>query len=660
MQSRILNYVDFKEVNNLLEGFNQVTGFATAILDIEGNVLSKSGWRQICTEFHRINPESLKNCKVSDTQIANQMEKDESFHSYKCLNGLIDLVFPIVIKGEHIANLFSGQFFDKEPDICFFKKQAKKYGFDESAYLRALKKVPIVAKDQVESGMKFLTNIIQMISELTLEKVEEVELNEIIKHNEKALLESNKKLELNMVDLLKSQHIAHLGTWRIDLKTNDIVWSDELYRMFGFDSTKPLPQLSEMKKLFKEDKWNQLLSSFELTRTKGVNYELEIETVNVNGTNGWIWLMGEAIRDSENNIVGLWGVAQNITERKNDEIKMYQYAVKDQLTGLYNRQYFEHKLEELNIEENLPISIVICDINGLKIINDSFGHEFGDKMLIKAVKCIKGSCRKNDIIAKIGGDEFAVVLTNTDYNETKHIIENIKLLASKEKVMNVELSIACGSATKIIMEQSIVEIMIYAEDCMYKDKIYESTSLRSKMIDIIMNALFEKSSRELQHSTRVAWFCEAIASEMNLDKGFAGKMRISGLVHDIGKIGVDEKILNKVGNLDENERRIMDGHPEAGWRILSSVNEFSELAGYVRDHHERLDGSGYPNRLKGEEVSLEARILAVADSYDAMTSERAYKIACSKEEAINELRRCSGTKFDKNIVEIFINKVLAY
>ncbi len=173
MQSKIINFVDFEKVNMLLEGFNQATGFVTAILDIEGNVLSQSGWRHICTEFHRVNSETAQNCRVSDTVLANQMKSGEKYHAYKCFNGLVDVAVPIIIKGEHIANLFSGQFFFEEPDVSFFKKQANQYGFDETSYLKALEKVPVVSEEKVEDVMQFLINIILMISELTLEKLEQ-------------------------------------------------------------------------------------------------------------------------------------------------------------------------------------------------------------------------------------------------------------------------------------------------------------------------------------------------------------------------------------------------------------------------------------------------------------------------------------------------------
>jgi HD-GYP domain-containing protein (c-di-GMP phosphodiesterase class II) len=135
-------------------------------------------------------------------------------------------------------------------------------------------------------------------------------------------------------------------------------------------------------------------------------------------------------------------------------------------------------------------------------------------------------------------------------------------------------------------------------------------------------------------------------------------MRIAGLVHDIGKIGIGESILNKPGSLSFEERSDIERHPEIGWRILSSTDEFSDLAGFILDHHEKWDGSGYPNRIKGEAIQLEARIIAVADAYDAMTSIRSYRKAMSKEEAIKELRRCSGTHFDPGIVDVFVKQVL--
>jgi PAS domain S-box-containing protein len=184
MKTKVLDYIDFEKVNILLEGFNKSTGFVTAILDLEGNVLSKSGWRQICTEFHRINSETSKKCSISDTELAGKMAKGKKYHFYKCLNGLVDVAVPVVINGEHIANLFSGQFFFERPDISFFKKQAAKYGFDEEKYIKALEKVPVVSKGKVITAMDFLLNMTKLISETTSQKLEQTELNKTIRESE--------------------------------------------------------------------------------------------------------------------------------------------------------------------------------------------------------------------------------------------------------------------------------------------------------------------------------------------------------------------------------------------------------------------------------------------------------------------------------------------
>ena len=621
--------------------------------------MSKSGWRQICTDFHRKNPETASNCNISDTALANKIKNDEKYHFYKCINGLVDVGFPIVIRGEHIANLFSGQFFFEEPDISLFKKQAKTFRFEEQTYLEALGKVPVVSKEKVDVAMNFLLSITQMIIEMTAEKLDHIDLIEAIKESEAALQESQVQLKHNMNDLLESQRIAHLGTWRLNLATNQVVWSEELYKMYGFDPTLPPPPYSEHMKLFTPESWGKLSTAIEHTRTSGVPYELELETVTIDGSNGWMWARGEAYKDSNGNIISLWGAAQDITERKKAEEKLVYISFHDHLTDLYNRRFFEEELKRLDKDCNLPISIIMCDINGLKLVNDSFGHYSGDALLKKAAETIKKECREEDVIARIGGDEFVVILPKTDSDNTQQVSNRIKDLASKEKVANIELSISYGHDTKTLDTQSIVEIIANAENNMYRHKLSERSSMRSKTIDLIMNALFEKSNREAIHSNRVSSLCKAIGSKMNFDKESVNQIGIAGLIHDIGKIGIDEKILNKPGSLTADEKVEIERHPEIGWRLLSSTNEFSVLAQFVLSHHEKWDGSGYPHGIKGKEIPLESRIIAVADAYDAMTSERSYRKALCKDAATKELTRCSGTQFDPEIVDVFVNQVLS-
>jgi diguanylate cyclase (GGDEF)-like protein/putative nucleotidyltransferase with HDIG domain len=330
----------------------------------------------------------------------------------------------------------------------------------------------------------------------------------------------------------------------------------------------------------------------------------------------------------------------------------------DQLTGLYNRRFYEEELIRLDKKRNLPLTIAMGDVNGLKLVNDSFGHTIGDELLRKVAEAIEKGCRADDIIARLGGDEFVIILPKTTRGEAKKVIKRIWDLAAKEKVSSLNISISFGYATKMNERENIQEIFKKAEDRMYKHKVYESSSTRSTTVDLIINTLYEKNNREMLHSNRVSKLCENIAMKMNFDKDDVNKLRTAGLMHDIGKIGISEKILNKPQKLNNEEWTEIKRHPEIGYRILSSVHEFSEIADYVLEHQERWDGKGYPRGLKGEKISIQARIIAVADSFDAMTTHRAYGTVLSEKEAIDEIKSCSGKQFDPNIAKIFIERVL--
>ncbi len=391
---------------------------------------------------------------------------------------------------------------------------------------------------------------------------------------------------------------------------------------------------------------------------KGISSHIEDMVVErPNGTRILLEVFGTPVSDEKGNSWASFVAFTDITERKKAEENLIYFSNHDHLTGLYNRTYFEEAIKRLDTKENLPLSIIMIDTNGLKIINDSFGHDMGDELLKKAASAIKQGCRAEDIPVRYGGDEFIIVLPNTNDAETLKIANSVKELTSHEKVENIDLSISYGYATKHLTHESIMEILANAENHMYSHKLSERSSMRSKTIEIIMNTLFEKSHRESQHSMRVSKICEAIAVALNFEKQEVNQMRIAGLVHDIGKIGIDEKILNKSGKLDIDERKEIERHPEAGWRILSSSNEFADLAKHILHHHEKWDGNGYPNKLIGENIPIESRIITVADSYDAMTSERSYKAAMSHEDAIKEIQRCSGTQFDPAIVDVFVNQV---
>lgn len=358
-------------------------------------------------------------------------------------------------------------------------------------------------------------------------------------------------------------------------------------------------------------------------------------------------------------IIGGYGIYSDISQRKAAEKEILYMNYHDQLTGLYNRRFFEEELRRLDIERNLPISLIMADVNGLKLINDAFGHSFGDELLIKTGEIIRKECREDEIIARLGGDEFVILLSGTSSEEAERIIRRIKKASAGIQLQSMELSISFGWETKSSFIQDINEVLKNAEDYMYRHKLFESPSIRGKTVNAIINSLHEKNKREEQHSQRVSYLCEAIGIAMDKSESELKELKTVGLLHDIGKIAIDEKILNKPDKLTNDEWNDIKRHPEIGYRILSSVNDMAELAEFVLAHHERWDGKGYPKGLKGEEIPLQARIITVADTYDAMTSERAYRGAIDEDIAIDEIRRNAGTQFDPEVVRAFTEKVIS-
>ena len=357
---------------------------------------------------------------------------------------------------------------------------------------------------------------------------------------------------------------------------------------------------------------------------------------------------------ADGTLAGIIGISRDITERKQKEDEIQYVAFHDYLTGLYNRRFYEEELHRLDVPRNLPMTVVMGDVNGLKMVNDSFGHASGDLFLQKAAQMIKENCRNDDIIARFGGDEFIILLPNTTSDETEIILERIHKSLSKEYIKGVELSVSFGRHTKTNENESIELIAKNAEDNMYRNKLLSGASIRSKTVDIIMNTLYEKNNREMLHSKRVSAICEKIAIQMSLDRDTIEQLKVAGLVHDIGKIGIEENILNSPNKLTDEQWLEMKKHSEIGYRILSGSEEFSEIAKFVLEHQGKWDGTGYPRGLSGLDISLEARVIALADAFDAMTRPRTYGRVYAIKEALEEIKGCAGSHFDPSIANMFV------
>ncbi|TNF09070.1 MAG: diguanylate cyclase [Bacillota bacterium] len=590
-------------------------------------------------------------------------------------------------------------------------------------------------------------------------------------------------------DLLESQRIAKLGTWRLDVKTHEILWSEELYRMYGFDPTLPPPPFKEHQMLFTKESWKILSDALYHVGKDGTPYNLELETVLLDGSHGFMWVTGEAERNELGDIVSLTGTAQDITERKrleealidsnqkfiaifekspvsiefydalgnhlyaneaaislfgvinpqelkgknlfdnpnldkslvekiakfeqvsveieydfdkvkkqhiyqtsksgqiilqlsitpilkNDQLNGYilhseditlerleqkeiEYiSYHDYLTNLYNRRYFVSAYKKFLNQKIFPLGLMMIDINGLKIINDAYGHNQGDIAIKRVARVLMDVFGKDDVVARIGGDEFAILIPKQSYEEIQSYKERIIEQIKDMSVGNIELSLAIGYDLVENDQTEIDDLLSTAENFLYRHKTAVGSSVRNKAIKAILNTLSDKYEDEKIHSERVSYFCKKIGIELGLGQDDVNLLELAGMYHDIGKISIPDAILNKPGRLTDDEYEIIKTHTLVGYQILKAADEYSGLAEYALSHHERWDGKGYPKGLMGEEIPLYSRIISVCDSFEAMTADRPYRKGMPVEDALKELKRCMGTQFDPKIATMFIEKKL--
>lgn len=359
------------------------------------------------------------------------------------------------------------------------------------------------------------------------------------------------------------------------------------------------------------------------------------------------------IINDNDQVIGVTVFSQDISERKRYEQSILYLSYRDPLTNLHNRRYFSDELLRLSQEKYFPLSIIIADINGLKIMNDAFGHDAGDLLLCTIADELIQVFKDESRIARIGGDEFVILLPKTPHEKAKSMIDHAKSKIEQRTVYGMAISVSFGLSTND--GSTLVQDTIKAsEDDMYAHKLFEVSSHRNETIKTILKTLHEKNPREEKHSARVSKICAHIGSALGMKNEEIALLKAISNLHDIGKIAIDDAILNKPGKLDEKEWEQIKRHPEIGYRILSTSPEYAEIAQDILSHHERYDGRGYPRGIKGESIPIRARIISIADSYDAMVSERPYRKPLTHEEAIEEIKRNLGTQFDPNIGQLFI------
>ncbi|WP_054693312.1 sensor domain-containing diguanylate cyclase/phosphohydrolase [Syntrophomonas palmitatica] len=346
-----------------------------------------------------------------------------------------------------------------------------------------------------------------------------------------------------------------------------------------------------------------------------------------------------------------------IAERKKAEDQLRFLSLHDFATGLYNRAYFAEEIKRLEAGRHYPVSLIMCDLDGLKLINDALGHEAGDQLIVEAANVLRSAVREGDVVARVGGDEFAILIAHTAPRDVTQVIERIKALIKQHNKADqaLPLSISLGYATSIGKDKRIDELYCEADNNMYKNKL-ANRRFSDRIIKTALKNIYKlKDFAREGHLDRLRDICLALADQAHLSDESIKRLILLAEYHDIGKLIISDHILMKPGPLNAEERALVKAHCETGQRIALAVPELVLVADLILKHHEAWDGSGYPLGLKEFEIPLECRIVAVADAFEAMTGVRPYRNPISVEEALAELKKSAGRQFDPILVEHMFN-----
>ena len=370
--------------------------------------------------------------------------------------------------------------------------------------------------------------------------------------------------------------------------------------------------------------------------------------------------------------------------------KAYEEARTDELTGLLNRKYFYGMLEDAYEKcSRTSLALAIFNVDDFKLYNQLYGNQEGDQALIHIARIIQGTVGDNGYCARYSGKEFAVILPEYDIYSAQNLAENISrqiqnMNRDSSETYLKPLTVSCGICAIPYAAASIQELVSNADCAVYHVKRSGKNGIRvysdgimgiretdeglakkhksmyseyAPTIYALTAAIDAKDHYTFQHSKNVAYYAEAIGRALHTSEEYREILKESALLHDIGKIGIPENILNKTGKLTAEEYEIMKRHVEASVEIIRHLPSMDYVIPAVIGHHERYDGKGYPRRIGGKDIPLAARILCIADSFDAMVSKRSYKSSMSVEFAINELEKGAGTQFDPEMVPLFVELV---
>ncbi len=368
-----------------------------------------------------------------------------------------------------------------------------------------------------------------------------------------------------------------------------------------------------------------------------------------------VWTETSArIRRNKTGEMEVIGVSRNIEHRKRAEEQMNYMTHHDHLTDVFNRRYFESKSAELMVDAYLPLTLIVADLNGLKLANDAFGHQAGDQLLQRFADVLKANVRREDMVARIGGDEFAILLPQTNEKGAQYFLKRLKTTLADTQVGPLTLSASFGFVTATTLTASLSELYHEADEKMYLQKIIDGSRFKKELVYTIADYLFSKYPVEKLHGEKVAQWSALTAKALGLDPDVAKAIEKIAYYHDIGRVALPDKYNGEKMEPEDEDISAIRRLPEVGYHILKGSEEFAPYAEIVLYHHENMDGSGYPKGIKGEDIPLPSRILKITDMYDTMVRFEGFSVS----ETVRHLRSKRGTVYDDHVLDVFLSRVL--